>query len=176
MDHTYDLAGVYFTRVQAKDNSDYELQSDLSEPLQVNVTGYGGSITVQSPDGGEQWPVGTTQEITWTWDGDVGEEVMIALYKDDGYGNYEFDFYITPDPIPTDTGSYLWDVDIYQEIEPYCIVIFNEANASTSNPFLIVNHPPVLSNYPGWPDGVDPDWGTSDTEFTRACCQRCHNR
>jgi hypothetical protein len=166
MDHTYDFAGVHFARVQAKDNSEYELQSDLSEPLQVNVTGFEGSITVQSPAGGEEWPVGTLQEITWTWDGDVGDEVIIALYKDDGYGNYEFDFYITPDPIPTTTGSYLWEIDIGQEIERYCIVIFNEANASISNPFLIVNHPPVLSNYPGWPDGVDPDWGTSDTEFT----------
>jgi len=38
-------------------------------------------ITVTSPNGGESWPQGTSQNITWDSVGDVGSDVRIDLYK-----------------------------------------------------------------------------------------------
>jgi hypothetical protein len=61
------------------------------------------SISVTSPNGGESWPAGSTQTISWTYTGDPGSNVGIELLKggsvvgtiasstsvgDDGAGSY----------------------------------------------------------------------------------------
>jgi len=49
----------------------------------ANFTIGGGSITVTSPNGGEFWPIGITQTITWTssW---LDGNVKIQLSRDGG--------------------------------------------------------------------------------------------
>ncbi|MFH2141136.1 MAG: LamG-like jellyroll fold domain-containing protein, partial [Bacteroidota bacterium] len=53
---------TYFYRLTAVDSSNSE--SGFSN--EVNATPFWLGITVLSPNGGEQWQVGTTQNITWT--------------------------------------------------------------------------------------------------------------
>jgi hypothetical protein len=48
-----------------------------------NVTLGGGSITVQAPDGGESWPIGSTQTIRWSSSGLTGN-VKIELSRNGG--------------------------------------------------------------------------------------------
>jgi surfactin synthase thioesterase subunit len=50
--------------------------SDLSDN---SFTIFTGQITVSSPNGGESWQAGSTQNITWT--DNISENVMIELYK-----------------------------------------------------------------------------------------------
>ena len=138
--HSYDLPGVYYVRVQAKDDSEYELESNLSEGLQVNVTPPDGTITIETPTAGEEWRQGTKHKIKWNSIGDIGDKVGVALYKNDG----SLDQYITSEWVQN-TGEYLYKIDPYQKPGEYSIVIMSLANAGCSRCFTVVeNNPPTL--------------------------------
>ncbi len=62
------------------------------------------SITVTSPNGGENWLRGTRQTITWTTSGDVGSPVSIQLYKGGTFARW------LAGPIPNSDRSYAWDI------------------------------------------------------------------
>ncbi len=71
-----------------------------------NASGGGGgttSLTVNSPHGGESWLIGSTQNITWSTSGTVGN-VKIEVSTDGGT-NYSTIIASTPN-----TGSYSWTV------------------------------------------------------------------
>jgi len=65
-----------------------------------------GSITVTSPNGGENWGIGTIQNITWTSTGVTGS-LVIGLLKDGAWIGVIVDEY---DPA---SGSYAWTVGEY---------------------------------------------------------------
>jgi hypothetical protein len=58
-------------------------------------------VTVTSPNGGEIWPVGSTQTITWTATDNVGVD-HVDLYFGDGEFYYTIDLHVAND------GSYAW--------------------------------------------------------------------
>ncbi|MCD4727189.1 MAG: hypothetical protein K8R46_05985, partial [Pirellulales bacterium] len=85
------------------------------------------SITVESPNGGEEWRPGTSQEITWTSDGDPGASVKIALAR-----GTELDYWIAAS---TDNdGSYPWTIPEDQTPgSDYKIWVLSTSNSSYSD-------------------------------------------
>src|SRR3989344_3712866 len=78
--------------------------SDTAEvTMSLTVTNPGGTITVLTPDGSEDWTIGSSPNITWetTW---VVEDVLIELQRSTG-GGWETIIAST-----TNDGSYPWDV------------------------------------------------------------------
>jgi hypothetical protein len=71
---------------------------DLSD---ANFTIINNDLTVTSPNGGENWLTGTTQQITWT--DDITENVKIELYKAEA-------FYSTIVSSTSSDGTYDWDI------------------------------------------------------------------
>jgi hypothetical protein len=68
----------YQVKVTSTSNSAY---TDTSNPY-FTITGPPPpSITVTSPNGGENWAAGTTQTISWTYAGSPGSYVKIELFK-----------------------------------------------------------------------------------------------
>jgi len=65
------------------------------------------SITLTSPNGGESWMLGTSQNITWTWTGELAGTVTLILMKD---GRRLGDIATR---IPVTAGSYSWNVGQY---------------------------------------------------------------
>jgi len=64
-------------RITSATNSSYTDDSDQ------NFTVIPISLTVKSPNGGENWQAGTNATIRWTYDGNPGNSVKIELLKDD---------------------------------------------------------------------------------------------
>jgi hypothetical protein len=63
-------------------------------------------VTVTAPVGGEAWPVGSAQAITWTATDNVGVAAIDLAYSTDGGASF-------PNPIATglaNTGTYAWTV------------------------------------------------------------------
>ncbi|MFH1459694.1 MAG: hypothetical protein ABIG64_04905, partial [Candidatus Omnitrophota bacterium] len=60
-----------------------------------------GSITVTSPNGGESWPIGSSQDVTWTKHGSIGN--IEILYSIDGVPTYSLTLIGSTD---SSTGSY----------------------------------------------------------------------
>jgi hypothetical protein len=73
----------------------------------TNATALAQTITVTSPNGGENWALGSTQAITWTSSGVTGN-VRILLFK--GAASVG----IIRDNVPVTAGSYDWAVGTYQ--------------------------------------------------------------
>lgn len=61
-------------------------------------------ITVLSPNGGEQWTIGSTHNITWSSQGLDGE-VVITLVQDNGTAGYQI-----ATQVPIQSGSYSWTI------------------------------------------------------------------
>ncbi|MDH7578388.1 MAG: Ser-Thr-rich GPI-anchored membrane family protein [Bacillota bacterium] len=98
-----------------------------------------GSLTVTAPRGGENWAIGSTQTISWTYQGDTGDKVNIALrVAGSPYQN-------VASGVPVGnggTGSYNWTVP---------------AGLSPRSDYQI-------QIYPGTPGKFEPD--ISDGRFT----------
>ncbi len=71
--------------------------------MSVTIVPAGGSITVTAPDGGENWTVGSSQNITWTTLGSI-TDVKIELQRTTG-GGWETIISST-----TNDGSYPWEI------------------------------------------------------------------
>jgi hypothetical protein len=89
------------------DGSDYKVKiTSLGDPnlfdySDSNFTIIGNHVTVTTPNGGENWPLGSTQTITWN--DNFSEDVKIELYKG-GFITSTIDF-----STPSD-GTYNWDI------------------------------------------------------------------
>ncbi len=101
------ITGTY-TNGTAVPGSDYKIEiqtsggyNDLSD---TNFNIGSPSITVTSPNGAEELPVSTTQTITWTWQGVIGN-VNIQLSTTGVNGPYTAIASNTPN-----TGTYSWSV------------------------------------------------------------------
>jgi|GEM_PF-932068 len=70
-------------RVTANDDDLDPKPSDMSDQVFSIVPDLAGEFRVTSPNGGEEWEVGSTQSITWTSSGDVSS-VMIEYSPDNG--------------------------------------------------------------------------------------------
>ena len=92
--------------------SDYILKitsvetSEIGDFSDANFSTFApGELLLISPNGGENWPAGSTQEITWT--GSITGNVKIELYD-----NGDFDSEITAST--SNSGSYSWNIPIDQ--------------------------------------------------------------
>lgn len=159
-EYTYDFPGNYYIRVQAKEKTDYELQSEVSDPLEVIVYRPDGSISIQKPKTGDSWQAGTTQTITWIVNGEVGDLVFITLCKKD---NPEYFLNVTTEPIFTDDLSYSWKIptDITPD-EDYQIILWTNPSCDISNEFTIT--PNQGPNTPKSPSG--PSSGKTGKEYS----------
>ncbi|MFH1100866.1 MAG: PKD domain-containing protein [Methanobacteriota archaeon] len=152
--HAFNQPGAYFVRVQSKEYTQYNLTSPLSERIQINVTIPQGSITIISPSPGEQWTGDIEKTIRWNYQGSVGNEAVIDLYKKQG-NNYIFQEKITPDPIPVDSYEYTWIVDPNIDTGSYTIILKTIANVSSSGDITIThNTKPTKPSTPAGPSIV----------------------
>jgi murein DD-endopeptidase MepM/ murein hydrolase activator NlpD len=99
------------------------------------------TLTVNSPNGGEQWERGLSQSVTWT--DNFGGEVNIALYHNGAYAAAIA--YNTPAD-----GEYLWEPDPALAPGPgYAIRISSATNPSVMDasdaPFTITNAPVIIA-------------------------------
>ncbi len=91
------------------------------------------SITVTSPNGGENWQAGSTQKITWTYTGNPGPNVKIELLK----GTASSTITSSTTTGSNGNGSYIWTLPTTQTTgSDYKIRITSTSNSSytdTSN-------------------------------------------
>ncbi len=105
-----------------------------------------GCIIVASPDGGEVWEAGTTQEIRWTYYGNPGSNVNIELLK--GGINSTINSSV---PIGSSgSGSYIWTIPMIQTPgTDYKVRITSTTNPvftdSSNNNFTIIAQTPIVS-------------------------------
>ncbi|MFC1795038.1 Ser-Thr-rich GPI-anchored membrane family protein, partial [Planctomycetota bacterium] len=95
------IGSDYRIEITSTDNSSYYDDSDNN----FSIAGQS-IITVTSPNGGENWQRGTSQNIAWDSVGDVGSDVRIELYKGEALNlkiisstanNGSYDWSIPPD-------------------------------------------------------------------------------
>lgn len=134
--HAYSDMGVYRVRVQAKEDTEYQQISLLSDSVDVSIPGFDGNVLLDSPLGGEEWPVASTQEIRWQTEGAVGDSAVLQLYED---GGEELIYHsnITTGPIPIQPGSYLWEIDPEHDRGTFVLLLLSEAGAVSSGPFAL---------------------------------------
>jgi hypothetical protein len=137
-EHTYTKPGSYLVKIEAMD--EHGALSGLSEEHYVIITVPQTSIEVESPGSGDQLRAEEEHEIKWFFNGDYGDEVVITLHKEAYPGIYQF---ITPEPIPANTHSYLWYIDENIDVgNNYRIGIWNEYNNTISEKFSIIEAEP----------------------------------
>ena len=103
----YDLSDSYFTIEE----------SSSSTP----------SITVTSPNGGEDWERGSSQSITWDSENLSGSYVGIQLYRNGSYVS-------SISSSTYDDGSYTWSISSSQtESEYYQVKIYSTSESSISD-------------------------------------------
>jgi len=135
-EHTYETPGNYFVRTQTKENTEFELLSNITEPLEVFVFRPEGEIIVDKPAAGDKVQYVQREPILfpieWQKSGFTGDKVDIALYKGNGNGNYEFIRHIFKN-FPND-GSCNWKPqpsDGYGN--DFRVVIYNGINAANAS-------------------------------------------
>lgn len=100
LSHTLDAGADYKVRIKSINASEIRDYSDLSFTIEKGLPDP--ELTVVTPNGGELWEWGTEVEMTWETGG-LGEDVKLALFKDDSY--HKTIANATPN-----TGSFVWDV------------------------------------------------------------------
>jgi hypothetical protein len=81
---------------------------DVSDAVFMISDGTGPDVTVTSPNGGEEWDIGTTYDITWMATDNVGVTSITIVFSGDGGATY-------PDTVSKDEandGVYSWAVDV----------------------------------------------------------------
>ncbi|NLJ29505.1 MAG: hypothetical protein GX433_16060 [Deltaproteobacteria bacterium] len=110
-----------------------------------------GAITVTSPNGGENWLAGTSQTISWTYEGDPGSAVKIELFDGSTLASTITASTSTGSGV---SGSYVWRILSNQTTgSNYNVKITSISNTSVSdssnNPFAITCHcgtPPFIAS------------------------------
>jgi len=138
------------------------------------------SITVTSPNGGEQWAQGTTQTIRWSGgNGYVGIYLYLwstrYLDSNNGYGNPVST--ISPNSIPASQGQYSWTIPVSLAPNQYYIRLTDNATAgggsdNSDAPFNIVAHSAqpsgmILFYGNGCPHCVNVDNYITDNNITQ---------
>lgn len=142
----------YYYRLKGKSGDNL---TDISE---VNAHTSPPSITIISPDGGEDWISGSSYSITWTGIF-ISNYVKIELYKDGIY-------YSTIKSSTYNNGSYNWDIpDSYVESSYYKIKITDIGNSSTydySDDYFSILEPPSITIMS--PNG-DENWNLGSSHY-----------
>ena len=123
------------------------------------------TITVTSPNGGEDWETGTSHSITWNSSNLSGNYVGIQLYRSGSYVS-------SISSSTTDDGSYTWSISSSQtESDYYQVKIYSTSESSISdysdNYFTIeeptsssCNTPTNLQTYSITTTSAVLDWGS----------------
>jgi len=141
---TQALGNDYQVKVTSTTNSAYTDTSDAN--FTINPVP-GPSITVATPNGGENWAAGTTQTISWTYTGNPGNYVKIQLFK----GGVLYRQIISSRSIGTGgSGSYPWAIPSTQpggsDYQIKVTSTTNSAYTDTSNAnFTIAGPLPVVT-------------------------------
>jgi hypothetical protein len=116
--------------VRITDNSSDEGPSDVSDAVfTIEPAPF---ITVNSPNGGEQWQTGSTYAITWTSSGITGN-VVIDLYR-----GTSFDCNITTTPV--DTGSFDWNIPIsFTNADDYKVLVYQDTIEDYSDNYFTIS-------------------------------------
>jgi hypothetical protein len=141
-EYSYDSPGNYFIRVQAKDDSQYELLSKITEPFETTVFRPNGNIIINEPDNDDVWIVHPSRfnEIAWEYNGDTGDYVQIDLYQGDGNGNLVFICNLFDQPIPNSGQCYVCLSNEIEGGQNYRVLIYDlEGSANFSKKFGIHN-------------------------------------
>ena len=119
------------------------------------------NVSIISPNGGENWQVGSTQTIKWTYTGDVGSYLKIELLK----GTFGKITITSSTPIGSyGIGSYNWTIPTTQTTRSdYRIRITSTSNGSytdTSDSYFTIGgtFPTITS--------ISPTSGTAGTPVT----------
>jgi hypothetical protein len=98
-----------------------------------------GTLTVTSPNGGEVWAKGSTENITWTTTGEVGN-VKVSYSTDNGFS------WTTLASSTANDGSYAWNLP--EILTDECLVKVNEVEnsqiADISNAVFTIGGPPMI--------------------------------
>jgi hypothetical protein len=135
---------TWIVKASLEDGSDYKIRvSAASEPgifdESDNFTIETKSITVISPNGGENWEVGSVQTITWTWTSTVGD-VKIEYSADNGSSWLDV---INSTP---NSGFYSWLIPDDPSSE--CLVRISETDtdpSDTSDAVFTIATPPAIT-------------------------------
>lgn len=93
------------------------------EESQNNCLGPTGTITITAPNGGENWAIGSSQTITWTTTGEVGD-LSVEYTTNNGLN------WTTITHNTANTGSYSWIVP--NTVSSQCRVRVSEVSGSSS--------------------------------------------
>jgi len=117
---------AYRPALTRTDSHVYGVWRAADRHLQLLVMPIGSSIEVSSPDGGERWRAGSTQNITWRQNGLSGN-VTIDLYK----GGTKSATIATP---TASSGTYAWAIPSGQTLgTDYRIRVFQEGVSDSSD-------------------------------------------
>jgi len=136
------------------------ISSDYSDNYFTIEESTTSTITVTSPNGGENWEPGSSHSITWSSSNLPGSYVAIQLYRT---GN--FDHQISSSTY--DDGSYTWSISSSQtESDYYKVLIHSTTNTSvddmSDNYFTIEEPAPTITVTS--PNGGE-DWETGTSHF-----------
>ncbi len=150
--HSWSNAGTYSVKAQARCAAHTAVVSSWSDSIVMTISVP--SITVTSPNGGEEWIEESIQTITWTSTGDVGENLSL-YYSLDGGVNWT--------PIESTTlndGSYSWTLPNVTRTTSTCRVKVSSISGSvfdiSNDNFIVIWSPVLLASYdtPGDARGI----------------------
>lgn len=144
----------YKVKITSKSNS---LYTDISDN---NFTIRNPSITVVSPNGGENWTRGTTHTIKWNHIGNIGSNVKIELFRRNKLSS-------TISSSTSNDGSYSWHIPSSQLLDSnYTIKVTSNSHSSytdiSDNSFTIRNPSITVIS----PNGGE-DWATEQTSIIK---------
>jgi len=115
----------------------------LTDSSDANFAIVNRTLTVTSPNGGEQWVPGTPHAITWTKAGATGSHVKIELLKTDVV-------YSTIVTSTANSGSYNWTIPTTQILGTDYSIIITSTNTTVTDSsdanFAIVNRPLTVTS------------------------------
>ena len=156
--HSYDTPGKYYVSVQAKEETIYELKSNITEPIEITVLRPKGHLIIESPSSGDTLIGGTSKTIKWkihgtNVGGGAGDLVHLVLYKEN---DPDFHREITSEPISVHEYKFEWNVpnDITSDND-YRIIFWNNPACGISDKFTIkINRAPNQPNKPSGPTNI----------------------
>jgi hypothetical protein len=151
--YTATTTGTYYGRVYGYPEGDgsYNTTSPYTLTYNFGTTGHiAPSVTLGSPNGGENWLVGSVQDITWTATDNTGVTSVSLFYSTDGGVNWE-----RIDEGLGNSGSYPWTIpDAPSTTVRVRVVAYNEDGMSgedqSNSTFTIAqscSRPPAPSLY-----------------------------
>jgi len=138
---------------------------NTTRAVSLTITGPpSGSITVTSPNGGENWAAGTTQTINWTYTGNPGSYVKIELLKG---GKLNLTIYNSRSIGTAGSGSYSWPIRSTlaggSDYQVRVTSTTNSAYTDTSNANFTITGPPPPSITVTSPNGGE-NWAAGTTQ------------